>query len=327
MRVTIGRRELLAALGGAAAWPLAARAQESGRIYRLGDLHLSHRNDPWNGALFDAVKSDDFIAGQNLVVDDHGFGLRVDELAGHASAVAKAQVDVIVAAGEPCVRAAQEATKTIPILAIADDMVRSGFVSSLARPGGNTTGVSILSTELDGKRQDILLETVPGIRHIGALADTNSTLPAQVQALQEAARARGVELSIYQVAKAEDIAGAIDMAKRSAVAALNVLSGTLLFNNRQLIMRRVAALGLPAIWQWPAEAEEGGLIAYGSRLEQIFRDILARQLVKLLRGAKPADMPVEQPTKFELVINLKTAKALGLEVPMLLQLRADKVVE
>jgi putative ABC transport system substrate-binding protein len=321
------RRDFITLLGGAAAWPLAARAQESGRIYRLGDLHLSHRNDPWNGALFDAVKSDGFIAGQNLVVDDRGFGLRVDELAGHASAVVKAQVDVIVAAGEPCVRAAQEATKTIPILATADDMVRSGFVSSLARPGGNTTGVSILSTELDGKRQDILLETVPGIRHIGALADTNSTLPAQVQALQEAARARGVELSIYQVAKAEDIAGAIDMAKRSAAAALNVLSGTLLFNNRQLIMRRVAALGLPAIWQWPAEAEEGGLIAYGSRLEQIFRDILARQLVKLLRGAKPADMPVEQPTKFELVINLKTAKALGLEVPMSLQLRADKVVE
>jgi putative ABC transport system substrate-binding protein len=260
------RRELIRLLGGAGAWTLAAQAQESGRIYRLGDLHLSHRNDPWNVALFDAVNLDGFTAGQNLVVDDRGFGLRVDELASHASAVVKAPVDVIVAAGEPCVRAAQEATKTIPILAIADDMVRSGFVSSLARPSGNTTGVSILSTELDGKRQEILLEAVPGIRHIGALADTNSTLPEQFQALREAARARGVELSVYQVANAEDIAGAIDMAKRSAAAALNVLSGTLLFNNRQLIMRRVATLGLPAIWQWPAEAEEGGLIAYGSRL-------------------------------------------------------------
>jgi putative ABC transport system substrate-binding protein len=186
------RRDFIQLIGGAAAWPLAAPAQEAGRIYRLGDLHLSHRDDPWNVALFDAVKPDGFIVGQNLVVDDRGFGLRVDELAGHAAAVAKAQVDVIVAAGEPCVHAAQEATKTIPILAVGDDMVRSGFVSSLARPGGNTTGVSILSTELDGKRQEILLEAVPGIRRMAALADTNSTLPEQLEALQEAARARGV---------------------------------------------------------------------------------------------------------------------------------------
>jgi ABC-type uncharacterized transport system substrate-binding protein len=322
------RRDLISIVGGVAAtWPLAAHAQESGRIYRLGDLHLSHRNDPWNIALFDGVKSDGFIIGQNLVVDDRGFGLRVEELAAHASVVVEAQVDAIVAAGEPCVRAAQEATKTIPILAIADDMVRSGFVSSLARPGGNTTGVSILSTELDGKRQDILLEAVPGIPRLAALADINSTLPEQLQALQKAARARGVELSICGVAKAEDITGAIGTAKRSAAAALNVLSGTLLFNNRQLILRHVAALGLPTVWQWPAVAEEGGLMAYGPRLEQIFRDILARQLVKLLRGAKPADMPVEQPTKFEFVVNLRTAKAIGHELPAELVLRADKVIE
>ena len=129
------------------------------------------------------------------------------------------------------------------------------------------------------------------------------------------------------MARADEIAPAINAAKSSGAAALNVLSGTLLFNNRAIILPRVAALGLPTIWQWPSVAEEGGLIAYGPRLEQIFRDILARQLVKLLRGAKPADIPVEQPDKFELVINVKTANALGVTVPATLVARADKVIE
>jgi putative tryptophan/tyrosine transport system substrate-binding protein len=322
------RRQFIALMGGtAAAWPLAARAQEPGRIYRLGDLHLSPRNAPQNAALFDAMKPDGFIDGQNLVVDDHGFGLRVDELADHASAIVRAKVDLIVCAGEPTVRAAQQATKIIPILAGADDMVRSGFVASLAKPGGNTTGISILATELDGKRQEILLEVVPGVRHFAALADANVTLPQQLQALREAARARGVELSIYRVAKTEEIAGAIDTAKSSGAAAFNVLASTLLYNNRQIILPRVAALGLPAIYQFPTMAQEGGLMGYGPRLEQIYRDIFARQLVKLLRGAKPADIPVEQPTKFELAVNLKTAKALGLTIPETFLLRADEVIE
>ena len=129
------------------------------------------------------------------------------------------------------------------------------------------------------------------------------------------------------MARADEIAPAINAAKSSGAAALNVLSGTLLFNNRAIILPRVAALGLPTIWQWPSVAEEGGLIAYGPHLEQIFPDILARQLVKLLRGAKPADIPVEQPDKFELVINVKTANALGVTVPATLVARADKVIE
>jgi len=321
------RREFIALMGVSVTWPFAALAQEPGRTYRLGDLHLSPRNAPHNAALFDAVKADGFIDGKNLVVDDSGFGLRVSGLDDHASEIVKAQVDLIVCACEPAVRAAQHATKTIPILGVADDMVRSGFVASLAKPGGNTTGVSILATELDGKRQEILLEAVPEIRRMAALADANGTLPQQLQALQEAAHARGVDLSIYRVARADEIALAIEAAKSSGAAALNVLSGTLLFNNRRIILQRVATLGLPTIWQWPSEAEEGGLIAYGSRLEQIFRDILARQLVKLLREAKPADIPVEQPTQFELVINLKTANAMGVTVPATLVARADKVIE
>jgi putative tryptophan/tyrosine transport system substrate-binding protein len=178
------RRDFLEMIA-ASAWPLAARAQETGRIYRLGDLHLSPRNAPQNVSLFDTLKARGFVAGQNLVIDDRGFGLRVDELADHASAVVKAKVDVIVCAGEPALRAAQQATKTIPILAIADDMVKLGFVASLAKPGGNITGVSILSTELDGKRQDILLEALPSVRRIAAIGDADLKVPAGPEWLHE----------------------------------------------------------------------------------------------------------------------------------------------
>ncbi len=247
------RRDFMALIGGAAAaWPLAARAKEPGRTYHLGDLHLSPRNALYNVALFDEVKPDGFIDGKNLVVDDRGFGLRVDQLADHASAIVRAEVDLIVCSGDPCVRAAQQATKTLPILALAEDMVRSGFVASLAKPGGNTTGVSILTSELNGKRQDILLEAVPGVRRMAALADANSSVPQQLQAMQDAARARGVELLIYMVTKAEEIVGAIDAAKSSGATALNVLASVILWNNRQIILPRVAALGLPAIYQFPA---------------------------------------------------------------------------
>jgi putative ABC transport system substrate-binding protein len=206
-------------------------------------------------------------------------------------------------------------------------MVGSGLVNSLARPGGNTTGVSFLATELNGKRQEILIEAVPGIRRIAALAHSKETGSLQLQALQDAAHARGVEVSIHRVASAEEITAAIDAAKASDAAALNVLSSSLLYGNHQLIIDRVAALRLPAIYPWAEEAEEGGFLAYGPRLLQIFRELIARQLVKLLRGVKPADIPIEQPTKFELVINLKTANAIGASVPAILVARADKVIE
>ena len=321
------RRAFIVGLGGAVAWPMMIGAQEPGRIYRMGWLGFASRNAPWNVALINALKAEGFVPGQNLVIDDNGYGLRLDELNGHASEVVKDRVDVIVSTGEPSIRAAQVATKTIPIVAIADDMVRSGFVASLGKPGGNTTGVSILATDLDGKRQEILLEGVPGLHRIAALADTNTTLPQQLQALRNAAQARGVELLIYRVANAEEIAGAIDAAKADGAEALNVLGSVILFNNRQTIVPRVAAHGLPAIYQWPAMAEEGAFLRYGPRLEQIFRDIMGRQLVKLLRGAKPTEIPVEQPTKFELAVNVKAAKALGLTVTESFLLRADKVIE
>jgi putative ABC transport system substrate-binding protein len=321
------RREFITLLGGAAvAWPLVARAQEAGRIYRLGILAPFPRDHPWTLAFVDGLRRRGFIEGQNLTIVYRDFGLRADLISEYAAELVKAQVDVIDGGGGVAIRAAQQATKTIPIFGVSDDMVGELLVDSLARPNGNTTGVSILATELNGKRQDILIEAVPGLRRMGALADSNTTTDAALHAMQEAARAHDVELSIHRVAKGEEVAAAIDMARASDATALNVLASPTLYANRQLIMNRVAALRLPAIYQWPEMAEEGGFAAYGPRLTQL-PELIARQAANLLRGTKPADLPVEQPTKFELVINLKTAKALGVAVPEYLLVRADKVIE
>jgi ABC-type uncharacterized transport system substrate-binding protein len=321
------RREFVTLLSGAAAWPLVTLAQETGRIYRLGSVHTAPRDAPHQVAFFDELRRVGIVEGQNLMVDWQGYGLRVEQFDEHAAELVKAQVDVIQAGGDAAVRAAQRATAEIPILALTDDMVGQGFVRSLAKPGGNTTGVTILASELDGKRLEILIEATPGVRRVAAIADRNVSPPSHLKTLEDAARKRGIEVSVYWVARQEDIASAIDEAKASDARALTVLASALLFNNRTIIFDRVAMLHLPAIYQWPEMADQGGLIGYGPRITQLYRDVQSRQLIKLLRGTKPADIPVEQPTKFELVINLRAAKAIDHEVPAGLVLRADKVIE
>jgi putative ABC transport system substrate-binding protein len=290
-------------------------------------LYASGRDAPQHVAFFDELGRNGFMLGENLNVDPRGYGLRPEQFADTAVELVNAKVDLIMCGGDPAIRAAQRASATIPIVALTDDMVGSGLVRSLASPGGNTTGVSILATQLDGKRQEILMEMVPGLRRMAALADSNTTGPRQLQALQDAARTRGVELSLYRVAKPEEIVPAIDAAKSARAAALNVLATPLLFSNRRIIFERTAALRLPGMYQWPEMAAEGGFVAYGPRITEIFRELMTRQVVKVLRGGRPADLPVEQPTKFDLVINVKTAKALGLAVPRSVLLRADQLIE
>jgi putative tryptophan/tyrosine transport system substrate-binding protein len=321
------RREFITLMGASVAWPFAALAQQAGRTYRVGGLSSGPRNSPAIVAMFDELRRFGFVEGQNLTIDWRQYTLHIDLISEFAADLVKAKVDVIWAAGDAAIRAAQQATTTIPILGGSEDMVAAGLVKSMARPGGNTTGMSLLATELDGKRQEILIEAVPGLRRMGALADSNNETDARLQALQEAARARNVELSLHRIARPEEIAAAIDAAKASGAAALNVLSSPVLYTSRQVIRDRVAALRLPAIYIWVEEAEEGGLLAYGPSILQIFRELIAQQLVKLLRGIKPADIPIEQPTKFELVINLKTANAIGVTVPATLVARADEVIE
>jgi putative ABC transport system substrate-binding protein len=321
------RREFIALMGASVTWPFAALAQQAGRTYHLGCLFGGRGPELWN-AFLDPARRQGFIEGQNLTVLYHSFALHVNLLPQWAIELVKAHVDVITTSGELATRTAQEATKTIPILAITDDLLGSGLVDSMARPNGNTTGVSILATELDGKRQEILIEAVPASRRIAILSDSNMTkTAAKLGALQEAARARGIELLIQQIAASDEIAAAIDMAKSSGATALNVLASPVLYSNRRLIMDRAKALRLPAIYEWAEMAEEGGFAAYGPRLVELFREPYGRQLVQLLRGVKPADIPIEQPTKFELVINLKTANAMGVTVPATLVARADKVIE
>ena len=208
------RREFITLLGGAAAtWAFAARGQEPGRIYGLGSLHTSQRDAPHQVALLDELRQLGFVEGQNLTVDWKGYGLSTEQFEQHAAELVNSGVDVIVAGGDAAVRAAQQATTSIPILALTDDMVGQGFVCSLAKPGGNTTGVTILASELDGKRLEILIEAVPGVRRIAALADTHTTTPPRLTELEDAARARGVALSIHRVARREEIASAMDAAK------------------------------------------------------------------------------------------------------------------
>jgi len=320
------RRKFITLLGGgAAAWPFAAMAQQAGRTYHLGCLLPSPPNE--YVAFFDELRRRGFIEGQNLTVEYRAYGQHVDLIPQYAAELVKARVDVIVGSGDEAVRAIQQATKIIPIVAIGTDLLGSGLVTSLARPDGNTTGVSMLADESDGKRQDILIEAVPGLRLMAVLTDVNFTKAAKVDALQEAAHAHNVEFSIHRVARGEDIAAAIDRAQASGATALNILASPLFYAYRHLIMERAATLRLPAIYFFPELAEEGGFAGYGPRRSQLLSEIMAQQIVKIFRGTKVADIPVEQPTKFELVINLKTANAMGVTVPPALLVRADKVIE
>jgi putative ABC transport system substrate-binding protein len=202
------RREFIALMGASATWPFTALAQQAGRTYRLGFLYAAPRDV--NGvvtAFLDEVGRQGFIEGKNLFVDYRAFESHPERVSEYAAELAKASVDVIATVGPAAARAAQQATKTIPILSVSDDMLREGLVNSMARPDGNTTGLSILATELDGKRQEILIEAVPGIRLMAALADSNMTkTAAKLHALQAVARARGIELSLHQITTSEEIA-------------------------------------------------------------------------------------------------------------------------
>jgi putative ABC transport system substrate-binding protein len=320
------RRQFITLLGGAAACPLAARGQQSGRIYRLGILHNQGRQSLQFPPFYDELRRLGFVEGENLLVDGRGYAVRTEQFPAVAAELAKARVDAIVAGGAAAARAAQTATRTIPILTLTDDMVGQGLVASLAHPGGNTTGISILATELDGKRQEILMEMVPGARHMALLADANTAAPQNVRVLQETASARGIELAVHLVDRPERIVPEIEEARRGGADALNVLASPILYARRLDIFERTVALRLPAIYQSAEFAEEGGLIGYGPRITEMFRQ-MARQLAKIFNGEKIGNVPVEQPTTFELAINLQVAKAIGFEVPPLLVLRADKVIQ
>ncbi len=323
------RRDVITLIGGAAATlasPPAAHAQQPGRVYRLGCLIPAVRQDPAIVAFFDELRLNGFVEGRNLDVIPDGFDVGRDQIEAKVVSTVKAAPDAIVSGPDRYTRAFQEATKTIPIIGMSEDMVADGLVASLARPGGNTTGISILTPLLDGKRQDLLIEAVPDMRRIATLVDATRTKQEHVQQIRDAARTRGIEVSVLGVATYEQVIPIIGAAKAAGADAINFLASPLFTVNARTWIEHVTRVRLPAVHQWPELAEDGGLLGYGPRFTEVFRQ-RARMVVKVLRGAKPADLPVEQPTRFELVINLKTAKAIGHEVPAGLVLRADKVIE
>jgi ABC-type uncharacterized transport system substrate-binding protein len=246
---------------------------------------------------------------------------RATELAGELVAQ---KVDLIITFGDPAIRATQRATQSIPIVGMTDDMIGSGLAASLARPGGNTTGVSILASELDVKRLEILHEFVPQAPRIAVLVDT-TTISTRAQ-LASAARNLGVELVPFEAQSPDEISRMLDAIATAKVAAVNVLASPLLNAARLQIIERMRVYRLPAIYQWPESLEDGALLAYGPRQVLCYRHVV-RLVDKVLRGAKPADLPIEQPSKFELVVNLKTASALDMTISPALLLRADEVIE
>jgi putative ABC transport system substrate-binding protein len=322
------RRTFIAGLSSAATWPLITSAQERGRVYRIGFLIPFGRETPSVGWFLDELRLNGFTEGQNLAVVPGSFNVRTEQIAPAVAALVNAAPDVIFTGPDIYTRAVQRATRTIPIIALSGDFVAAGLVASLARPGGNTTGLSIFAPELDDKQQGILLEVAPNAHRMAAIADSTMqrSTPAHFQALKEAARSRNVELSIFTVATPEEVGPAIDAAKASGAQALNFLTSPIFFTYRKAIIDHVAMVRLPAVYQSPEIAEDGGLVGYGSRVVQDFRQV-ARLVAKVLRGANVADLPVEQPTNFELVVNLKSAKSIDYEIPAGLVLRADKVIE
>jgi putative tryptophan/tyrosine transport system substrate-binding protein len=319
------RREFITLLGGTAAWPLAARAQQS-RLLVVGVLRPNRRDvlETFAEPFRRYMKAIGWEDGRNvrfLFVWTDGLSERAPALAGELVAQ---NVDLIVTFGDPATRAAQHATAAIPIVAMTDDMVGSGLVASLARPGGNTTGVSILASELDVKRLEVLHEFVPQARRIAILADT-TTISTRAQ-LASAARDLHVEPVWFEAGSPEELSRALDALTAAKVDAVNVLASPLLNFWRLQIIDWMRDARLAAVYQWPESVEDGGLLAYGPRNLLCYRHVVSL-VDKVLRGAKPADLPIEQPTKFELAVNLKTAGAIGMTIPPTLLLRADEVIE
>jgi putative ABC transport system substrate-binding protein len=322
------RREFISLVGGTAlVWPLGARAQEPGRVYRLAVVVTAGRDEPPTLAFFDELRAHGFVEGKNLEIIPDGFLIKNEQAAKVVPAIIRAAPDVIVSAGDFITKKFQEATKSIPLVAMTEDMVAAGFAASLAKPGHNITGISLMSPDLDGKRQDILIEAVPNAHQIAVLADSNVATLEHLRALENSAQSsHGKELLIVRAANISDIEAAINDATTKGASALNVLSSPMLHSNRRIIIKRAAELRLPAIYQWPETAEEGGLLGYGPSFIEVFRQ-RARMAASVLRGIKPADLPIEQPSTFSLSINLKTAKAMSHTIPAALVLRADKLIE
>jgi putative tryptophan/tyrosine transport system substrate-binding protein len=329
MPVTIRRRELIAAIGGAAVWPLAARAQQP-VMPVLGILQSgsSGATAYMTAAFHSGLKEAGYVEGQNVAIVYRYADGQYDRLPMLAAELVRSQVAVIAASGDSAVLAARVATATIPIVFITgSDPVALGYVASLNRPGGNVTGVNLLTSNLGAKRIGLLRELVPKADAIGALV--NPTYPvaaAQLKEVQAAAASVGVRLIIANASAERDFEPAFALFVQQRSSALMISSDPFFNSRRDQIVALAARHGVPAIYEWREFAEAGGLMSYGTSLTEAYR-LAGVYTGRVLKGEKPADLPVMQSIKFEFVINLKTARALGLDVPLGMSAAADEVIE
>jgi putative ABC transport system substrate-binding protein len=323
------RREFITLLGGAAAWPAAARAQQASKLPTIGFLGASTPFGAWSqwtAAFVQRLRELGWVEGRNIAIEYRWAEGRRERFAEITAEFVRLKVDVIVTVGS-AVAATKQVTSTIPIVfALAVDPVGSGIVDSLARPGGNVTGISIQSTDLAGKRLEILREALPDLRRLAIIGDVGyAGSVLEISEAQAAARKVGLDVDVLEIRSAADIAPAFQSLK-SGAQALYVCPGALINANYTRINTFALAARLPAFHASREFLGAGGFMSYGANFADQFGHA-ADFVDKILKGTKPADLPVEQPTKIELVINLTVAKALGLAIPETFLVRADEVIE
>ncbi len=327
------RREFIALLSGAAvAWPLDTSAQQAAKVARIGFLAVNlPPNSHLREAFLQGLRDLGYVEGRNLVIEYRSAEGKFERFPALAAELVALKVDVIVAPLTPAALAAKQATRTLPIVfTTAADPVTSGLVTNLARPGGNVTGLSILAPELIGKRLELLTQAVPGVNRVAVLRQPNAfgerTEKDILTAAEVAARALGVRLHFVEARGPDDFDGAFSEITRVRADALTVLPSPMLNTERRRLVDLAAKNRLPAVYEWREYVDAGGLMAYGPNLADLYRRA-ATYVDKILKGAKPGDLPVEQPAKFELIINLKTAKDLGLTISQSVLARADEVIQ
>jgi putative ABC transport system substrate-binding protein len=315
-------------VGSAAVWPLAARAQQTGKMLVIGVLSPGSEASTVNFLFFDALAELGWIEEKNVVFERRYAENRLERLPELAAELVRLNVDVIVGFGTPAPLAAKRTTTTIPIvMTAAGDPLGSGLVASLARPGGNVTGMSLMVPDLGGKRLELLKELLPRLARVAVLWNAANPYPARVfKEVQVAGRTLGIEVQSLEVRDPDDFDGAFQTLQRQHPDALMTVEDPLTFNYRKRIADFALGQLLPTLHGFKEDVAAGALMSYGANLADLFRRA-AGYVDLILKGAKPADLPVQQPTEFELVINLKTAKALGITIPPSLLARANEVIE